>query len=168
MTAHPRAFPPTSRRPGAWQPGRSRRRPPVRHDRRRDHPLRARRRRHARPRHGRLRDVGRARRRRRATRCSCATRSPATRTRRGRLGPGHPTPGWWDDLIGPGKRARHRPLLRRVLERARRLPGQHRSRRRSIPTTGRPYGLALPGRHRSATWSARRLASPTTSASSGG
>ena len=38
-------------------------------------------------------------------------------------GPGHPTGGWWDGLIGPGRRAGHRPVLRRLRERARRLPG---------------------------------------------
>ena len=41
--------------------------------------------------------------------------------------PGHPTAGWWDGLIGPGRAARHRPVLRRLRQRARRLPGDDRA-----------------------------------------
>ena len=44
----------------------------------------------------------------------------------------------------PGTRDRHRSVLRRVPERARRLPGHDRARRRSIPTTGTPYGSRFP------------------------
>ena len=51
----------------------------------------------------------------------------------GELEPGHPTPGWWDDLIGPGRADRHRPLVRRVRQRPRRLPGHHRARRSIDP-----------------------------------
>ena len=45
----------------------------------------------------------------------------------GPSGPGQPTSGWWDGLIGPGRGARHRPLLRGVRQRARRLPGLDRA-----------------------------------------
>ena len=45
---------------------------------------------------------GDAERRPRTTRCSCCTRSPATRTSPGRPGPGTRPPGWWERLLGPG------------------------------------------------------------------
>ena len=63
----------------------------------------------------------------------------------GPSGPGHPTGGWWEDLIGPGKALDTEPLLPRLLERARRLPGQHRSR---VPAPRRrpPLRLPVPGR----------------------
>ena len=51
---------------------------------------------------GRLRDVGRARRRRRQ-RGPRLARAHRRQPRRRPAGPGHPTPGWWDGLIGPGR-----------------------------------------------------------------
>ena len=51
---------------------------------------------------GRLRDLGRRSTPSGPTRCSCCTRSPATPTSPAPAGPGHPTPGWWDGLVGPG------------------------------------------------------------------
>ena len=53
----------------------------------------------------------------------------------GPAGRGHPTPGWWEPIVGPGPRDRHRPLVRRVPQRARRVsgldrPGVTASRRR--------------------------------------
>ena len=53
---------------------------------------------------------------------------------RGAAGPGHPTEGWWDEIVGPGRRDRHRPLVRDRAEHARRLPGLDRSRRASRRT----------------------------------
>ncbi|MEZ5296740.1 MAG: hypothetical protein R2697_10875 [Ilumatobacteraceae bacterium] len=55
----------------------------------------------------------------------------------GRSKPGHPAPGWWDDIIGPSEVHRHRPLVRRntgvlgELPRVDRPPPQH-------PTTACP------------------------------
>ena len=63
----------------------------------------------------------------------------------GPTGPGHPTPGWWDGLIGPGSAPRHRPLLRRGRQRPRRLPGQHRPV--LAAPRRRPVGQPLPVRH---------------------
>ena len=82
----------------------------------------------------------------------------------GPVEPGHAQLGWWNPLIGPGPRDRHRPVLRRVPERARRVPGHDgagvdRSRRRARRT-----GRASRSR-RSATRSTSRPRSPTTSAS---
>ena len=37
------------------------------------------------------------------TRSSCCTRSPATATSPGPAGDGHPTPGWWQAVVGPGR-----------------------------------------------------------------
>ena len=36
--------------------------------------------------------------------------------------------GWWDNMIGPGQAARHRPLLRDRREQSRRLPRLDRAR----------------------------------------
>jgi homoserine O-acetyltransferase len=47
-------------------------------------------------------------------------------------------------MIGPGQADRHRQLLRHQLERARRLPRQHRSVRRPIPQPAKPWGLDFP------------------------
>ena len=41
--------------------------------------------------------------------------------------PGHLHAGWWDGMIGARRADRHRPLLRGVPERARRLPGHDRT-----------------------------------------
>ena len=54
--------------------------------------------------------------------------------------------GWWDGMIGPGKAVRHRPLLRHLLQPARRLPrldraGLHEPRHRPA------VRLRLPGGH---------------------
>ena len=81
----------------------------------------------------------------------------------GPMGHGHPS----RRMVGGRGRARHgdrhRSLVRRVRQRARRLPGIDRpgvaaSRRRQA------VRQPVPGGHRSATWCARRLAWPTTSA----
>ena len=90
---------------------------------------------------GGLRDVGDARGRRlerRAGRARAHRRQP--RRRPGR--PGHPTAGWWDGLIGPGRAAGHRPVLRRLRQRPRRLPGDDRA---VVARPGRrPVGVAVP------------------------
>ena len=49
-------------------------------------------------------------------------------------------------MIGPGRADRHRPLLRRVPERARRLPGHDRARRRDAGD-GTSVRLAVPAHH---------------------
>ena len=51
----------------------------------------------------RVRDVGRARRQCVERRPRSATRGPATATPPATRGHGHPTEGWWDELIGPGR-----------------------------------------------------------------
>ncbi len=51
--------------------------------------------------------------------------------------------GWWDNLIGPGQAARHRPLLRRRREQPRRLPRLDRPASVN-PATGRPWGADFP------------------------
>ena len=107
--------------------------------------VRARGRRPAARHHDRLRDLGRARRRRPTTRCSCATPSPATPTPPGPPGPAIPTAGLVGRADRPGQAARHRPLVRRVRQRARRLPGHAPARRRRA-RTGRPLRPGLPGR----------------------
>ena len=60
--------------------------------------------------------------------------------------PGHVEVGFWDALIGPGPRHRHRPVLRRVPERAGRLPGHDRAVV-DRSETGQPFGSALPDDH---------------------
>ena len=50
----------------------------------------------------RVRDVGDARRRRVRTRCSSLHALTGDSHAAGPAGPGHPQPGWWDPLIGPG------------------------------------------------------------------
>ena len=55
----------------------------------------------------------------------------------GEAGDGHPTPGWWSSMVGPGRADRHRPLVRRRTQRARRLPGLHRTGVDRGPTAGR-------------------------------
>ena len=40
----------------------------------------------------------------------------------GPAGPGHPTPGWWDGIAGPGRTDRHQPVVRGGHQRAGRLP----------------------------------------------
>ncbi|MCX7621814.1 MAG: homoserine O-acetyltransferase, partial [Acidimicrobiales bacterium] len=58
-------------------------------------------------------------------------------------GPGHPTPGWWDDLIGPGRALdteRFFVVCANVLGGCQGSTGPS-----SIdPTTGRPYGSTFP------------------------
>ena len=63
----------------------------------------------------------------------------------GDAGPGHPSPGWWPGLIGPGRAARHRPALRRGEQRARWLPG-HDGPASAAPD-GPALGRALPLHH---------------------
>ena len=46
----------------------------------------------------------------------------------GPAGPAHPSAGWWPGIVGPGPRDRHRPLVRRRAQHARRVPGLDRSR----------------------------------------
>ncbi len=101
----------------------------------------------------------------RRTRCSCCTRSPATATPPApRTGPRRAR------LVGRRHRARradrHRPLLRRVPERARRLPGHDRPGVGSRPTAGRTDRASRSSR--SATRSRSRPRSPTRSASTAG
>ena len=72
----------------------------------------------------------------------------------GRAGRGHEAPGWWDDVVGPGKHIDTNRWFVRVPERPGRLPGFHRAgfatpRRRS------PLRIAVSGRDDPATWSAR-------------
>ncbi len=61
----------------------------------------------------------------------------------GRQGPGHPTPGWWDDLIGPGRALdtdRYFVVCANVLGGCQGTTGPA-----SIdPTTGEPFGSAFP------------------------
>jgi homoserine O-acetyltransferase/O-succinyltransferase len=61
----------------------------------------------------------------------------------GRAGPGHSVPGLVGRRRRPGQVHRHRPLVRRVLERARRLPGLDRAGV-SAPRRRRPYGSRFP------------------------
>ena len=77
--------------------------------------------------------------------CWSCTRSPATATCAGSAGPGHPTEGWWHEIVGPGARDRHRHLVRHRAQHARRLPGfdgtlEHRAGRLRV-------GVALPVPH---------------------
>ena len=84
--------------------------------------------------------------------------------RRCRPATGHPTPGLVGRPDRPGPAARHRPLLRRVRQRARRLPGHDRPG--VDPSRRRPAVRARASRSSpSATWSAPRPRWPTTSAS---
>ena len=96
-------------------------------------------------RHRRVRDLGHARTRHATTRCSCCTRSPATATR-----PARRARAPRDRLVGRHRRAgqgdRHRPVLRGVPERARRLPGHDRARRRSTRDR-HALRVALPDHH---------------------
>jgi homoserine O-acetyltransferase len=61
----------------------------------------------------------------------------------GRIGPGHPTPGWWDDLVGPGlplDTNRYFVVCANVLGGCQGTTGPA-----SIdPATGRPYGGDFP------------------------
>ena len=97
-------------------------------------------------RHGRLRDVGHARRHGAATPCCSATPGPATATSPARPGAGHPAPGWWEGMVGPG-----RPIDtdRWFVVCANVLGGCQGSTGPASPhpVDGRPYGVALPGDH---------------------
>ena len=73
--------------------------------------------------------------------------------------------GWWDNMVGPGQAARHRPLLRRRRQQPRQLlrldrPAVGRTRRPDSP--GAPTSRWSPSR----TGSTRRRGSPTGWASS--
>jgi homoserine O-acetyltransferase len=60
----------------------------------------------------------------------------------GRIGPGHPTPGWWDDLVGPGRALdtnRHFIVCANVLGGCQGTTGPA-----SADPSGRPYGPRFP------------------------
>ena len=84
----------------------------------------------------------------------------------GPAGPGHPTPGGGTALIGPGCRHRHRPLVRGLPQRARRLPGDDRP----VVAVARRHarGVAVPRDHHPRPGGGRGRCSPTTWASTGG
>ena len=150
---------------GAWRPGDDPGRRRFLDDRRRPS-VRARGRRAADRRRHRLRDVGRARRHGLQRRPRLPR--PHRRQPRGRAGRTRPPDA---GLVGrrhrAGAAARHRPLLRRVRQRPRRLPGHDRP---GVARPGRPAGRTARASRscRSATWSARRPRWPTTSASTAG
>ena len=85
----------------------------------------------------------------------------------GPLAPGHPTAGLVGQPHRPGPADRHRSVVRRVRQRARRLPGHHRARRARTPTTASRGGAASRS-CRCATGCAARRPWPTTSASGAG
>jgi homoserine O-acetyltransferase len=61
----------------------------------------------------------------------------------GRIGPGHPTPGWWDELVGPGRALdtnRHFIVCANVLGGCQGTTGPSST----DPATGRPYGPRFP------------------------
>ena len=64
----------------------------------------------------------------------------------GPAGPGHGDVGWWDGIDRARRADRHRPLLRGVPQRARRLPGHDRP---VVDATrhGRAVRVALPDHH---------------------
>ena len=102
---------------------------------------------------------GDAQRRRATTRCSSLHALTGDSHVVGAAGPGHPTAGWWGGIVGPGLAHRHRPLVRRRPEHARRLPGLDRPRvaRPRRRRVGRRASRSSP----SATRSRRRSRSPT-------
>ena len=129
---------------GAWQPTDPTGMPSVLHVRQRP-PVRARERRRAPRRHDRLRDVGRAQRRsleRRARLPRMDRRQPRLRPR----GHGPQRAGLVVRRHRSGLGARHRSVVRRVRQRARRVPGLDRSGV-AAPDRRSPVRLALPGRH---------------------
>ena len=121
---HPRSFPPDLPASGAWRPG-----DPVGERQfvtiAADHPFALEGRRHPRPSQRRLRDVGRAR-RHRQQRGARVPRAHRRLARGGSPRPRSPDPRLVGRPDRAGQAARHRPVLRRVRERARRLPGHHR------------------------------------------
>ena len=127
-------------------------------------PARARRRRDAARRHPRLRDVGHARRRRRATPSCCATPGPATATPPARPARATPRPAGGRAWSGPGMAIDTDRWFVVCVERARRLPGLHRARRRRTRSTAARTAAGSRSSP-SATWCAPRPAWPTTSAS---
>jgi homoserine O-acetyltransferase len=61
----------------------------------------------------------------------------------GRIGPGHATPGWWDELVGPGRTLdtnRHFIVCANVLGGCQGSTGPSST----DPATGRPYGPRFP------------------------
>ena len=101
--------------------------------------------RHAARRHRGLRDVGRAR-RRRVQRRAAVPRLDRRQPRRRPGRPGSSDTGLVGRLRRPGQADRHRPLVRRVRQRARRLPGIDRT---GVAVSGRRQAVrfALPGDH---------------------
>ena len=88
---------------------------------------------------------GDARCRARTTPCSCSTRSRATRMPPGPPGPGHPTAGWWEGLIGPGAPVdtdRYFVVCPNVLGGCQGTTGPS-----SAAPDGAPYGSRFPGDH---------------------
>ena len=61
----------------------------------------------------------------------------------GAAGPGHPSPGWWDGIVGPGAALDAGALVRGVPQRPRGLPGDDRPARRST-ADGTPWGSRFP------------------------
>ena len=94
----------------------------------------------------RLRDLGHAQRRRGDNAVLVEHALTGDSHVSGPAGPGPPDPGLVGRADRPGPAARHRPLVRRRLQRPRRLPGHDRA---VVRRPGRAaLGLALPVRHR--------------------
>ena len=127
---------------GAWQPADPTGQPAVLHVRQRP-PVRGRERRRAARRHDRLRDLGHAQRRSLERRARLPRLDRRLRTPPGRAGPGHIAPGWWDDVVGPG---RHIDTNRWFVVCANVLGGCQGSTGPASPhpDDGRPYGSRFP------------------------
>ena len=55
-----------------------------------------------------------------------------------------PSPGWWEEMVGPGQAIDTGKLLRRLRELARQLPRLDRARRPSTRGRGERYRLTFP------------------------
>ena len=115
----------------------------------------------------RLRDLGRARRRRPPTRVLVCHAWTGDSHVAGPAGRGHPTPGWWEGVVGPGlpiDTERYFVVCANVLGGCQGSTGPA-----SLdPADGPAVRLDVPGHHRSATWCGCRPGWPTTSASTAG